>query len=272
MGYFIGAGVLAILGLVFWILKNKRAGKSAMLELMETSRVKDVNENYNEIISSMGKGSFTHIVEVKGKAFAEKPLVGEFSEEEVVYFNATIEHEYEKLEYKKDADGNQKKEWVKHVDTVSENERWADGFGVQDDTGVIAINPKKSKMDTEELYSTFEKGDPNGNDGGLNVKLGKLSIGLGSKATSNGLRTIGYRYEEVGIKLNKALYVVGDANDRDGELVISKPKDKKVPFILSSKSKDELLGGLGNAVKGFTIGAFASWGIAAVLIVMGIIK
>ena len=270
MGYFIGAGILAILGVVFWVLKNKRASKSAMLDMMDTSSIKDINENYSSITGSMGKGSFTHMVEVKGKAHSETPLTGQFSEKEVVYFSAKIEHEYEKLEYKKDSEGNQKKEWIKHVDVVSENEQWATGFGVKDETGFIGINPKKSKMDTEELYSTFEKGDPNAKSGGLNVKLGKLSIGLGSKSMNNGIKTTGYRYEEIGILLNKSLYVVGDANDRDGELVISKPKDRKNPFILSSKTKEEYLGSLGSAVKGFTIGAYASWGVTVVLIVLGI--
>lgn len=268
MGFLIGGVVLGIVGVILWIVKGKKASKSATLELMDTSRIKDINENYNEISSSMGQGSFTHLVEVKGKAFSESPLESELSKEQVVYFNSEIVHEYEKLETRKDADGNKEKKWVKHSDTVSENERWADGFGVKDDTGFIAINPKKSKFHSEKLYSNFEKGDPN-QSGGLNLKIKGFSIGIGGK--DKGIRTIGYRYTETGIRMNTNLYVVGDANDRDGGLMISKPKDRKDPFIVSVKSKDEFLGNLGSAVKGLTFGAFGSWAGAAALVVYGII-
>lgn len=34
MGYLIGAGVLAILGLILWVMKGKKEGKSATLSLM----------------------------------------------------------------------------------------------------------------------------------------------------------------------------------------------------------------------------------------------
>jgi hypothetical protein len=68
------------------------------------------------------------------------------------------------------------------------------------------------------------------------------------------------------------LYVVGEANDRDGALRISKPNDKNDQFIVSVKSKDEFIGSIGSAVKGLTIGAIASWALAVGCVVMGIIK
>lgn len=270
MGLLIGGAVLGILGLILWIVKGKKAGKSASLELMETSRIKDVNENYNEINASMGSGSFTHLVELKGKAHADSPLESELSKEPVVYFNSEIEHEYEKLETRTNSDGAKEKKWVKHTDTVSENTRWADGWGVKDDTGFIAVNANKSKLHTEKLYSNFEKGDPNADNGGLNLKIKGFSIGIGGNK-NKGIRTIGYRYTETGIRMGTNLYVVGEANDRDGGLIVSKPKDKKDPWIVSVKSKDEFLGSLGNTVKGLAIGAYVSWAGAAALIVYGVI-
>lgn len=271
MGLIIGGVVLGILGVILWIVKGKKAGKSASLELMDTSRIQDINENYNEITASMGSGSFTHMVEVKGQAHSDAPLESELSKEQVVYYNAEIEHEYEKLETRTDSDGNKEKKWVKRTETVSENERWADGFGVKDATGFIALDPKKSKFHAEKLYSNFEKGDPNKDNGGLSFKIKGFSMNIGS-GNNKGIRTIGYRYTETGIRLGTPLYVVGDANDRDGSLQISKPKDKKDQFIVSVKSKDEFLGSIGNAVKGLAIGAYASWAIGAGLLVYGIIS
>jgi len=55
-------------------------------------------------------------------------------------------------------------------------------------------------------------------------------------------------------------------------LEITVPKDKKNQFIVSVKSKEELLGNLSSAAKGLKIGAFISFGFAAAAIVYGIIK
>ncbi len=272
MGYLIGAGVLGILGLILWLVKNKKAGKSASLELMDTTRINDIIENHSEMSASMGDGSFSLHVEVKGKAYSETPIESELSKEEVVYFKSEVVHEYEKLETRKTQDGTEKK-WVKHQDTVSENLRWAAGFGVKDDTGFIEVYANKSKFHTEKLYSNFEKGDPNADSGGgVNLKIKGFSIGIGGGSKNKGIRTIGYRYTETGIRTGTQLYVVGDANDREGALRISKPKDKADQFIVSVKSKEEFIGNIGSAVKGLAIGAIVSWVGAAACVVMGIIN
>lgn len=157
--------------------------------------------------------------------------------------------------------------WVKKSDTVSDNKIWANGFGVKDETGFIAIDPAKSKFHDEQLFSKFEKGDPQPNGLHISIKGFKIGFGVGNK----GIRTIGYRYTERGIRLGIALYVVGQANDRDGHLEIAKPSDKSDPFIVSVKSKNEFIGNLGSAAKGLKIGAFLSWAGAVALFVMGIL-
>jgi len=269
MGFLIGGAVVAIVGLILWMVMGKKAGQSAHLDLTDTSTVSEVKENYDSINGSMGSGNFTHFCELKGKAHSDQPLTAEQSNESVVYYKSEVIHKYERLENKKDSQGNMQKKWVKKTDTVSENEVWADGFGVKDATGFIAINPKKSKLDTMQLHSKFEKGEPN--QSGLNIKLGGVSIGLGGGGNSNH-RTIGYEYKEIGIKLGQDLYVLGDANDRDGSLIMSKPKDKKYPFIVSTKSEDELQAGLGSAIKGYKIGAFVCFGLGGALAVVGLLK
>lgn len=267
MGYLIGGGVFAVLGIILWIIKGKKEGKSATLSLMETSRIKDIQENFTEITNSMGSGSFSHMVEVKGQAFSDQPLSADLSGEDAVYVHCHVVHEYEKLEKKKKSDGSMEQHWVKKSDTVSDNKIWANGFGVKDETGFIAIDPAKSKFHDEQLFSKFEKGDPQPN--GLHISLKGFKIGFGGG--NKGIRTIGYRYTERGIRLGTALYVVGQANDRDGHLEIAKPSDKSDPFIVSVKSKNEFIGNLGSAAKGLKIGAFLSWAGAVALFVMGIL-
>jgi len=268
MGFLIGGAIIAIVGVILWMVMGKKAGQSAHLALTDTSKVSEIDENYQSITSSVGEGSFTHYCEVKGQAHADQPLQGELSGENVVYYKSEVIHKYERLENKKDSQGNMQKKWVKHSDVVSENEQWASGWGVKDDTGFIAINPKKSKLDTVQLHSKFEKGEPS--QSGLNIKLGGVSIGLGGGQSNH--KTIGYEYREIGIKVGQNLYVLGDANDRDGALVMSRPQDKKLPFIVSTKSEDELQAGLGSAIKGYKIGAFVCFGLGGALAIVGVLK
>ncbi|MCH2235138.1 MAG: E3 ubiquitin ligase family protein [Crocinitomicaceae bacterium] len=268
MGLIIGGLVVAVVGVILWIVMGKRAGKAAVLDLTDTSRVTDVNENYQSTLNSMGPNSFTHFCEVKGQAHADDPLKSDLAEAECVYFSSKVVHEYKVKERRKDSNGNYQTKWVNKSETVSENSQWANGWGVKDDTGFIAVNAAKSEIHTEQLFSNFEQGEP-GSNGGLNVKIGNFSLGIGG---NNDYKTIGYRYSEEGIKVGSNLYVLGDANDRDGNLIVSKPIDKKQPFIVSTKSEDELMSGLGSAVKGFKIGAFAAWGVGGILVVVGILK
>ncbi|UKN02680.1 E3 ubiquitin ligase family protein [Paracrocinitomix mangrovi] len=268
MGYLIGAAVIAIVGLILWIVKGKKEGQSAAMELADTSKVSEVNELFESISGSMGSGSFTHFCEIKGVAYTDNPLKSQLAEAEVVYYKSVVEHKYERLENKKDSNGNITKQWVKHTDIVSENEQWAQGWGVKDETGFIKIDPGKAKLHTESLMSKFEQGEPQ--QSGLSVKIGGFSLGIGGG--NNGHKTIGYNYREEGIKLNTELYVLGDANDRDGALKVSKPQDNKQPFIVSTKSEDELVSGLGSSIKGLKIGAFVCWGLGAALVVAGLLN
>ncbi|MBN4072596.1 E3 ubiquitin ligase family protein [Crocinitomix catalasitica] len=269
MGFLIGGGVLLLVGIILWIMKGKKEGKSAVLELADTSDVKDVNELWESMRNSMGDGSFTHFVEIKGVAYSQTPLTSGLSDTQCVYYTSKVVHEYENLENRKDSQGKMQKKWVKKTDTVSENKQWANGFGLKDDTGFIEIEPAKAELHVEQFYSNYEKGEPNKNSA-INLKIGNFSLGIGQKNPSR--RTIGYKYTESGIKMNTRLYVLGDANDRDGRLYVSKSQDKKQPFIVSTKSEDELVSGLGSAATGLKWGAFICWGLGAVGLVAGLLK
>lgn len=269
MGILIGGVVVAIIGAILWIVKGKKEGKAAHLELTETSKISDVNENYTSIQSSLGDGSFTHFCEVKGVAHSDNPLESELAKERVVYYSSKVIHEYEKLENKKNSDGKMEKKWVKHKDIVSDNERWAEGWGIKDDSGFIQIDAAKAEIHTEQIFSKFER-DNGSDNNAVNLKIGNFSLGLGQK--NPGHKTIGYRYTEQAIKMNTNLYVLADANDRDGSLNLSKPQDKKLPFIVSTKSEDELMGAIGSSIKGLKIGAFVCWGLGGVGVIAGALK
>lgn len=269
IGLLVGGAVVALVGLFLWISKGKKEGKSAILAVTETSTISEINENYESIRSTMGNGSFTHFCEIKGVAHSDSPIVSELAKKDVVYYSSKVIHEYERLEEKKDANGKITKNWVKKSDVVSDNTNWANGFGVKDSTGFIQIDPAKAELHTVQIHSNFEKGEPT-QDSIVKFKIGGISIGLGDRTPDR--RTIGYRYTEVAIPMNQDLYVIGDANDREGKLQMSKPKESRYPFIVSTKSESEIAGDLGSSIKGLKIGAFVCFGLGAGLAIFGLVK
>ncbi|MBK9192638.1 MAG: E3 ubiquitin ligase family protein [Crocinitomicaceae bacterium] len=268
IGLLIGGAVVALIGLILWISKNKKEGKSALISVTETSKISEINENFQSMISSMGNGNFTHFCEVKGVAHSDSPITSELAKKSCVYYSAKVVHEYEKLEERRDSNGRVTRNWVKKSDTVSDNTQWASGFGVKDETGFILIDPAKAEIHAIQVYSNFER-DPH-KDALLKFKIGGVSFGLGD--TDPNRRTLGYRYTETAIPVNQNLYVLGDANDREGRLHMSKPKESRYPFIVSTKSESEIADNLGSSIKGLKIGAFICLGLGAGLMVFGVIK
>lgn len=266
MGLIIGGIIVICIGVFLWVANGKKAEKSAKLQLLDTTPIKDIIENFTSITDSMGKGSFSNYVEVKGTAYSDNEILSELTGEALLYSETRVIHEYESLEVKTDNNGKKRKEWVPKEDTVASNNRWAVDFGVKDESGFMLIDPTKSQLHTEHLFEKFE---PEEED-----NLAKKVSGFAklSSPSSKAKRTIGYRYREVGIKLGSPLYVAGNANDRNGELKISMSNNKEDDFIVSVKSKDQLLNNLSSAAKGLKIGAYILWAGGAALLIYGIIS
>jgi hypothetical protein len=268
IGLLIGGAVVALIGLFLWMAKSKKEGKSAILSVTETSKVSEINENFESMRSSMGNGNFTHFCEIKGVAWTDTPLTSELAKEKCVYYSSKVVHEYERLEERRDSNGKVTKHWTKKSDVVSDNTKWASGFGIKDDTGFILIDPAKAEIHPSQVHNNFERGEPGNN--AANIIASAITQGL--MGSSNTRRTIGYRYTESAILVNTNLYVVGDANDREGRLQVSKPAEKKYPFIVSTKSETELTGDLDSSIKGLRIGAYICWVVGAGIAVFGLVK
>tara|TARA_R110002096_G_scaffold428102_1_gene639407 strand:+ start:151 stop:972 length:822 start_codon:yes stop_codon:yes gene_type:complete len=269
MGMIIGGVVLAIIGGILWLVMGKKAGKLGVLENTETSSTKEVHENFTSMSDSFGAGNFSLFTELKGVAVASTPLEAELSKKECVYYKSKVTREYEEQQKSKDSDGNVTKKWVRKSEIVSSNENTATGFAIKDDSGEVLVDLTGAEIYPIKSFSDFEKVNEN-NAGGTKVSIGGFSLTTGGGNPT--IRTIGYKYEEQSIPLNSKIYILGDANDRSGKLTVSKSKDKKVPFIVSTKSEDELTASLGSSVKGFKYGAFTCFGLGGVIVVWGIIK
>ena len=169
-------------------------------------------------------------IQVESSILKETP----FSKREVAYCESKLIRVSEREEEYRDSDGHYQRRTVTDEDTVS-HEKTEQEIQFIDDSSdepiVLEINAKGCDLDIPETYNRFQT-NSNLDDFGF---LNSFSIGR------SGSRTIGYRMIEKTIEANQNLYVIGEAFKVGNTIHIGKPQDKKKPFIVTTKSEEELI-------------------------------
>lgn len=263
MGILIGGAVVAIIGLVLWLIMNKRKAKLNVMDNYENTTASEIIQNHKFFEEEYGKGSFSNYIEIRGNVHCEQPIQSEFAKENVVYYKSIVTREIEKQVQRRDSNGNVRWDNVRKTEKISENERKAN-FYVKDPTGEVLVDPEGAELHTMKIFSEYEAGS---NPSGTWFNFGGMSFG-----TSSGTTVLGYKYEEYAIPMNSHLYVLGEANDRAGKLRISKSTDSKNHFIVSTKTEDELKSNLKSNINIFKWSAIALWLIGGGLIIYGATK
>jgi hypothetical protein len=101
------------------------------------------------------------------------------------------------------------------------------------------------------------------------VSLGGIQLDLAPVGTR---RTLGYKVVEHLLAVGDRLYVLGEARDRDGRVVIVKPRDPHAKFIISGRSRDELVRESADRARWLKVGALVALVGGAVLGVVGLIR
>ncbi|NJL14188.1 MAG: hypothetical protein HC913_15045 [Microscillaceae bacterium] len=247
MGLLIGGIVLLAIGGLLYFFSQKASDKALEMKYQETSKVADVVSTYNDIKDSLGVGNYSgSIVELSGVGSSPTPLTAEHSQTPALYYEASVVREYEVTEQEKDNEGNYRSVTKRKSETVSSNSQYL-VFNLDDGSGAnIAVDMNKAKKDLVKSFDRFEADAPAGF---------RLNIG------NTGSKTIGYRYLEKIIPNNAKLYVLGELSDKSGTLMVVKPSDSKKPFIVTTKSEEELVRSAESAASGQKIAAI----VAAVL-------
>jgi len=265
----IGVVLLAIgVGLVF----GKRSQKDKVLEIKatRTSPAAELNELAASVRESLGQpGGFCQVAEVKGQVKCEPPLVSEMGKQPCAYYSCQVTRRYEETYWETDSNTRQRVQKTRSgEETVSSNSQRTP-FYIEDATGRVKVNPEGITPDTIKTVDRFEPGEP---PAGGEIRFGSFTLSLGLGAVAAGRRTLGYHFEEHVLPVNRPAYVLGEASDTTGEVVIGKPKEKGRKFIISLKSEDELIRSAESAAKGFYWAALIVGGLGAILIVAGILS
>ncbi|HXX59380.1 MAG TPA: LemA family protein [Dehalococcoidales bacterium] len=200
------AGVLALACLVsaYWFLRRKRL--------------------INDTPTSKALGVFIGLVELKGAAESDAPFTGRLSGAKCVLYNWRVDEHWTRIVTTTSTDGKGHTTTTTHTEsgwtTVAHGGEEAP-FYLQDDTGVIRIQPEGAKIESRELYDkTVGMLDP--------LYYGKGPAG--SVANSDHRR----RFVETGIPLHAQLYVMGQARERQDAVAAEVARDKKAPLFLIS--------------------------------------
>jgi len=245
------AGVLLIgiaVGLVFALASKKK--KIALMESTETSTVEFLKKLSQSMVEGVGAGTLFYFTEVKGKVASAAPLASELAGMACVHYVMQVNREFEETYFEKNERGEQIQKTRTEVETVASNRR-SIAFSVDDGTGHIRVEPDGASIIAEKVLSRFE---PSANQAGGTLKVGNFSLSLPQNLREGDRRTLGYRFEESAIPVGKEVYVIGEVNEQNGELVLRRPREKG-RFIISTQSEEELVRREASAIKWFGISA-----------------
>ncbi len=193
---------------------------------MRIARRKRLLEN---LPTSKALGTFIGLVELKGTAESEAPLVSYLASQRCVYFSWSVEEHWSRTVTETHTDDKgRSRTRTRHESgwkTVADGKDMAP-FYLQDDTGVIRILPDRAKVDPLEVFSeTCRRKDP------LYYAKGPR------KAVSHSDHR--RRFREEAIPLHAPLYVVGKARERDDVVAAEVAHDPDAPMFLISTGTEK---------------------------------
>ncbi|MEI9997986.1 MAG: LemA family protein [Verrucomicrobiota bacterium] len=202
--------------------------------------------------TSKTQGVFIGLLELKGAAQCERPLVSPLAELPCVYFAYAIEERWSRLVETRESDGRGGTRVVTRRETgwtTVDSRTAAAPFYLEDDTGSLGVQPAGARIEAPEVFDRecsrfdplyYAKGPP----GGI--------------IDSDGVR----RFTERALAVHAQLFIVGQARERDDVVAPEIAADPKAPeFLISARSQEDVSRGLGwRIVLLFALGAVAAPG------------
>ncbi len=263
--------VVGGISLVIYFNSKKRLEEITTAEASTTASLQAVCQGVAEEI---GKGSFEQKTGVKGVVECDQPLDSELAKEPCVHYRMRVERKWEEdyeEEYTEvDEEGKEirktRQATRKNSDIVANNSRSVK-FSVRDETGTILVNPEGAEIEVERVVDRFE---PQTSFSGGAISFGGFSLSLGGGADTGRRRTLGYHFSEEILPLKRQVYILGEASDRAGALMIQKPREKG-KFIISMKSEEELAASAKSGMTWSLYISIACFILGFILIVVGLI-
>ena len=273
--------VLVVIALVLFFFSKRSETKVHYVKATETTKVGAVQQLVDEIAADMPDGvalGYKDYVELKGRVICEEPIRGELSDQVGAIVETDVIRVYERREETRDAQGHIRTEWRRTEETVSSNRRESP-FWIDDGTGRIRVKTNRN-IELLKAIERFEQPQNGMNESGfggqVSVSSGRFQISIGGgRWDPTTQRTLGYKFIERLLPVNKPVYAIGEvAVTEDEGLVFRSPTedDKKKPFMLSPRTEEEIVKGAEKSARVLRIIAAVVGLGGAALTVFGIIR
>ncbi len=235
-------GVILLItgGILFFVQKHHR-GKAFSLRMAHPATVAELQRLSGEIATEIGGGNWQDYVKLtgtvrcdgQGLALGRRPLISELKQEACVHYTMSVSREYEETVTRQDSNGKSHKETRRGSEMVASNQR-SIPFYLQDRTGYIEVNPDGAAIETVKILDEFRQEQ----FASGTLSYGDFSLSLGR--SDGNRRTLGYRYTESILPIDRQVLVVAMVSDQTGNLVLQKPSEKQYQFMISLKTEAEL--------------------------------
>ncbi|WP_035987718.1 E3 ubiquitin ligase family protein [Leptolyngbya sp. KIOST-1] len=261
------AGIIFIVaGAVLWWVQNRQQRRCNQIKLARASKSTDLEAMATAISKEIGGGDWRDYVWLWGTPKPSTPLLSEFKQVPCVSYTSTVVREYEETVREKDSSGNVTTRTQRGSETVSDHQQRIP-FELVDAAGQVQVNPEGANIESVEVLNDFRPGAP---AGGM-LSYGPFSLVLGGDGGGS-RRTLGYRYRESVLPLDRPVLVVGTASDRIGSVAIEQPTQPDQPYIITTRSHDALAKSVGQSAQIALWSMVACFGLGAVLLLAALLS
>lgn len=227
--------ILIVGGLVaIFYIRPKTQNHVTEIKYLQTKKIAELKDMFSQMESNGLGNDYREFVELKGKIVSDNLIETPFSNRQVAYCKSRLAQVTETKEQYRDSNGNMRTRVNKHENTISEEKSSQEVKLLDDNNGdsvVLEINGIGCNLD---IPKTFDRFEPKGN-------LGNYRYFNSFSFNRFGAETLGFKMTEETIEANQQLYVIGEAFKVGNEIHIGKPQDAKKPFIVTTKSEEDLI-------------------------------
>ena len=243
---FIGLGLVAI-----FYIRPKSQNDIMEVKFLKTKKISELNEIFSQMEQNGLGDDYREFVELKGKIFSENLINAPFSNKKVAYCESELIEVVKITERYKDSNGNYQTRTINKENRIS-NERSSQDIKFIDESSnmpiCIELNASGCKLDIPKTFDRFEQKN----------NLRNYSYFNSFSMSRFGDETVGFKMVENTIEPEQDLYVIGEAYRVGNTIHIGKPMDNKKPFIISTKSEEELVNSSNQKAMTLLIGGIIS--------------
>lgn len=225
----IGGGLVSI-----FYLRPKTKNNVTEIKFLKTKTISELEDMFSQMDANGLGNEYREFVELKGSIVSDNLIETPFSNRKVAYCESRLAQVIETTERYRDSNGNMRTRTTKHENTIS-NEKSSQEISMLDNSSsnsvVVEINGTGCELD---IPKTFDRFEPKGN-------LGRYRYFNSFSWNRFGSETLGFKMTEETIEGNQNLYVIGEAFRVGDKIHIGKPQDTKKPFIVTTKSEEDLI-------------------------------